>query len=195
MVRRGEAPLVLARMPVSLQIESRIPGLKRKADELLRFARKARTAARLKGTISITVESDERMRAINRFFRGKNKPTDVLSFPPAEGVREFHSGDIAISADIAAANAKRLGHTLLEEIKVLILHGMLHLAGFDHEVDSGEMATEEKRLRSTLKLPQSLIERHLPVRAHPAKATRKARPAKIGPSAGPRRKTGRRATY
>jgi probable rRNA maturation factor len=68
-------------------------------------------------------------------------------------------GDIAISAEIAASNAKQLGHSEAEEIKILALHGILHLAGFDHERDNGEMAAEEVRLRSALKLPTGLIER------------------------------------
>jgi probable rRNA maturation factor len=68
-------------------------------------------------------------------------------------------GDIAISADIAAKNAKELGHSGLEEVKILALHGILHLAGFDHERDNGEMEREEARLRSALGLPTGLIER------------------------------------
>jgi probable rRNA maturation factor len=90
---------------------------------------------------------------LNRRFRRKDKPTDVLSFPGITG------GDIAICAEIARQNAKRLGHTAADEIKVLLLHGMLHLAGYDHETDAGEMETAEAQLRSRLRLPTSLIQR------------------------------------
>ena len=96
------------------------------------------------------------MQALNRRFRKKNKATDVLSFPSqAPGV----AGDIAISLEIAAANAAELGHDLATEVKILILHGLLHLAGFDHEIDGGEMLAREVSLRRELKLPVGLIER------------------------------------
>jgi len=76
------------------------------------------------------------------------------------------AGDVAISAEIARQNARRLGHTAAEEIKILVLHGMLHLAGYDHELDNGEMEREEARLRKSLGLPVGLIERNLaPTRA------------------------------
>jgi probable rRNA maturation factor len=69
------------------------------------------------------------------------------------------AGDLAISAEIAARNAARLGHSLASEIKVLALHGVLHLAGYDHEGDRGQMAEKEERLRRELRLPTTLIER------------------------------------
>ena len=131
-------------------------------------------AAGLQGTVGILLQSSERMQAMNRYFRRKDKPTDVLSFPAGEALREVHSGDIAISTDIAADNAHRLGHSLASEIKILILHGMLHLAGHDHETDSGEMAREESRLRAGLRLPQSLIERARPVNKAGAQKLRRA---------------------
>ena len=97
------------------------------------------------------------MQALNRRFRNKNQATDVLSFPSqAPGV----AGDIAISLEIAAANAAELGHDLATEVKILILHGMLHLAGYDHEIDDGEMQTREAELRKKCKLPVGLIERN-----------------------------------
>jgi probable rRNA maturation factor len=102
------------------------------------------------------VTNSASIRRLNRDFRGKDKPTDVLSFPSAaKGL----AGDIAISAQIASKQAKSLGHTLSTELKVLILHGMIHLAGHDHESDSGEMAALEAKLQKKLKLPQGLIER------------------------------------
>jgi probable rRNA maturation factor len=121
--------------------------------ELNRFVRKARRLAGVRGEVGVLIAGNNRIQELNRRFRRKDKPTDVLSFPRTEG------GDIAISADIADENARRYGHSLIEELKVLILHGMLHLAGYDHERDNGRMAGREERLRAQLKLPATLIER------------------------------------
>jgi len=103
------------------------------------------------------------MRALNLRFRGKDKVTDVLSFPAESSSNRSSSrafaGEIAISADIARKNAAHLGHSLADEIRVLALHGILHLAGFDHERDNGQMARKEARLREVLKLPATLTER------------------------------------
>jgi probable rRNA maturation factor len=120
------------------------------------FTSKARRVVGVRGELSVRITSDAEMRELNRRFRRKNKPTDVLSFP-AEMPRL--AGDIAISANIAAANADRLGHSLETELKILILHGLLHLAGYDHENDDGEMRKQEDKLRLRLKLPVGLIER------------------------------------
>jgi probable rRNA maturation factor len=120
---------------------------------LIRFACQARKLAGVRGEVSILVAGNRRIRALNRRFRRKNKPTDVLSFPRDGG------GDIAISADIARQNAARYGHSPASELKVLVLHGMLHLAGHDHETDNGSMAKLEGELRARLKLPPSLTER------------------------------------
>ena len=97
------------------------------------------------------------MRRLNSRFRGKSRPTDVLSFPAASA--NGFAGDIAISLDIAERNARLLGHSVADEIRILILHGILHLAGYDHESDQGEMAKKEILLRRRLALPTSLIER------------------------------------
>lgn len=123
------------------------------AAQLQRFARLAQTLAQVEGEVDILISSNTRLRDLNRRFRRKNKPTDVLSFPRPSG------GDIAISAQIALDNAQRYGHNLASELKILVLHGMLHLAGYDHERDNGRMARAENRLRSQLKLPASLIDR------------------------------------
>ncbi len=120
------------------------------------FTTKARRAVGLRGELDVRITSNAEMRELNRRFRRKNKSTDVLSFPAdTPGL----AGDIAISAEIAADNATRLGHSLETELKILILHGLLHLAGYDHETDKGEMATQESRLRERLNLPGGLIER------------------------------------
>ena len=97
------------------------------------------------------------MRRLNSRFRGKSRRTDVLSFPVASA--KGLAGDIAISLDIAERNARLLGHPVADEIRILILHGILHLAGYDHETDKGEMAKKEIVLRRRLGLPTSLIER------------------------------------
>ena len=133
------------------------------------FANRARKAAGLKGQVQVLITSSAELRDFNRRFRRKDKPTDVLSFP---AVIDGEAGDIAISADIASENAFRLGHSLDEELRILILHGILHLAGHDHEADRGEMEALESDLRDRLKLPSSLIER---TNSRPAKRAKQAR--------------------
>jgi probable rRNA maturation factor len=129
------------------------------ARTLARFLATAQAAVRLRGQVTLLLTTDAAIRKLNRQFRGKNKATDVLSFP-AEGVgAEGMAGDLAISVTTALSQAAEQGHTLSTEIKVLILHGLLHLAGFDHEVDDGKMARRERLLRARLKLPLGLIER------------------------------------
>jgi len=113
--------------------------------------------------ITCLIANDAEVRRLNRQFRGKNQATDVLSFPPAKtnGV----AGDIAISIDRARVQAAERGHSLSDEVRILMLHGALHLAGMDHESDSGEMARAESRWRKKLGLPDGLIERSDPKRA------------------------------
>ena len=128
------------------------------ARRLSRFLQQAQRAAGVRGDVEVLVTGNRRMQELNRTFRAKNSPTDVLAFPGSANGRGA-GGDIAISAVIAARNARQLGHSLEEEVKVLLLHGMLHLAGHDHERDSGEMARREQRLRRELRLPLTLTER------------------------------------
>ena len=136
------------------------------AAQLQRFATRAQKLAEVQGEVDILIATNKRLHDLNRRFRRKNKPTDVLSFPRPSG------GDIAISAQIARENAQRYGHSLAAELKILVLHGMLHLAGYDHEKDNGRMARAEARLRSQLKLPASLIDRtHSSGKAAKAKLT------------------------
>jgi probable rRNA maturation factor len=112
--------------------------------------------ASARGDVCVALVSDARMRALNRQFRGKDKVTDVLSFP-AE-TRGF-LGDIVIASDVAKKQAKAAGHSLNTEIRVLALHGLLHLLGYDHDADDGKMARVEARLRKKAGLPEGLIER------------------------------------
>lgn len=108
-------------------------------------------------TIACLIANDAEVRRLNRQFRGKNQATDVLSFPPA--IPNGLAGDIAISIDRARIQAAERGHSLADELRILMLHGALHLAGMDHESDSGEMARAESRWRKKLGLPDGLIER------------------------------------
>jgi probable rRNA maturation factor len=101
--------------------------------------------------------SDAELRRLNAAFRGKDEATDVLSFPAAGPGDSI--GDIAISSQRARAQARRFGHETETEVRILMLHGVLHLMGMDHEADSGRMARAEKRWRARLKLPEGLIER------------------------------------
>ena len=103
--------------------------------------------------IACLITGDPELRRLNRRFRGANYATDVLSFPSETG------GEIAISLDRAAAQAAEQGHTIDEELRILMLHGALHLTGMDHETDTGEMAAAEARWRKRLGLPCGLIER------------------------------------
>jgi len=129
------------------------------------FLRQAQTAVRLVGEVNVLLTTDRAIRRINREYRGKNEATDVLSFPAPEPVRDQRrkqeriAGDLAISVDTARRQGTACGHSLGVEVKVLMLHGLLHLAGYDHESDEGRMARRERRLRAQLGLPQGLIER------------------------------------
>jgi probable rRNA maturation factor len=126
---------------------------------LTRFLTRARLTIGLRGAVDVLLTSDETLRQLNKSFRGKDKPTDVLSFPAPAAFAKKHAGDLAISLETAARQAKTYGHSPAEEIKILLLHGLLHLSGEDHETDNGEMATREAMLRSELHLPSTLIER------------------------------------
>lgn len=130
---------------------------------------------KLKGTVNVLITHNAEMRSLNRRFRAKDAATDVLSFPAVPGLPGKLAGDLAISGDLAAENAKQLGHTLEDEIKILILHGALHLAGYDHETDNGKMARKEAQLRVGLRLPVALIARTAAARATAA-STRGRKP-------------------
>ena len=138
-------------------LRRRIPGLTEAA--LGRFVARAGSEVRLKGEVNVLVSGSGELRLLNRRFRGKDKATDVLSFPPLAELADGLAGDIAISAEIAARNAKQLGHSTADEIRILALHGILHLAGYDHENDRGEMARKEERMRKAMGLPVGLIQR------------------------------------
>jgi probable rRNA maturation factor len=150
----------------------RIAGLSRQALE--RFVLRARRAVGFPGTVNILIANNSELRALNRRFREEDKTTDVLSFPASRMGPHQNSrvaGEIAISAAVARENASCLGHSVEEEVKILVLHGLLHLAGYDHNHDDGEMARKESRLRRKLKLETGLIERTQP--PHPLRGNRR----------------------
>jgi probable rRNA maturation factor len=105
--------------------------------------------------VACLITDDRELRELNRRFLRKDFPTDVLSFPSANGA----SGELAISLDRATAQAAAFCHSIEDELRILMLHGLLHLAGMDHEIDAGEMARAEARWRKRLKLPPGLVER------------------------------------
>jgi len=132
---------------------------------------------RARGAVTIAIISDRAMKALNKRFRGVNKATDVLSFASQTPSRQRAKGkgqktlslkpsalspdlgEIVIARGVAARQARALGHPFGTELRVLALHGLLHLLGYDHEVDSGEMARLETRLRRRAGLPGGLIAR------------------------------------
>ena len=119
--------------------------------DFLRRARRAAGAGRREVTVCLV--SDPEIARMNRTFRSKTGPTDVLSFPADDGPRSRgYLGDIAIAPAVARRNARRLGRSLDQELRILILHGILHLAGHDHETDHGEMNRLEARLRRRLEI-------------------------------------------
>ena len=126
---------------------------------LSRFLKEAQAAVRLRGEVTVLLTTDAAIRNLNRRFRGKNKPTDVLSFPVENLIQSPEKGDLAISVETALKQSMEQDHSLAIEIKILILHGLLHLAGYDHESDSGQMQRRERTLRAQLRLPEGLIER------------------------------------
>jgi probable rRNA maturation factor len=126
---------------------------------LTRFLNRARTAVGVRGQVDILLANDQTLRHLNKTFRNKDKPTDVLSFPAPAAFAKKHAGDLAISLETAVRQAATHGHPLVDEIKILILHGLLHLSGEDHETDNGEMAAREATLRREFRLPTTLIER------------------------------------
>jgi probable rRNA maturation factor len=161
-----DGPLVIRQLSRRVsQLSRRVPGgaLREFLDEI------TRRVARGRGVVCL-ITSDEELRRLNRQFLGKDYATDVLSFPAGDGLAKAlpdgraskgrgSLGEIAISIDRAAAQAKEHGHSLADELRILMLHGALHLAGFDHEKDSGEMRRAEARWRKRFGLPQGLIER------------------------------------
>jgi probable rRNA maturation factor len=126
------------------------------------FARRLRAEVAAGREFHCLITGDAELRRLNGRFLGRDYPTDVLSFPagPALGAGAAPPlGEIAISARRAAAQAREHGHSLSDEVRILMLHGLLHLLGLDHETDRGRMARAEAAWRRKLGLPAGLIER------------------------------------
>jgi probable rRNA maturation factor len=132
-----------------VEVVNRQRGKKTDTGAWARFAEKALDAIGKHGSsATIAFVSDKSIRKLNQQFRNVDKATDVLSFPGDDGDTDL--GDVAISVETAAAQAKENGMTFEDEIAQLILHGLLHLSGYDHETDNGEMNRLELRLRKKL---------------------------------------------
>ncbi|MGD0498349.1 MAG: rRNA maturation RNase YbeY [Bryobacteraceae bacterium] len=123
-----------------------------------RFARQLQAEVAGGRPFDCLITGDAEMKRLNRQFRGKDCPTDVLSFPSVAGLQAC-PGQIAISLARARAQARSFGHSTEDEVRILLLHGALHLVGMDHEADSGQMARAERRWRARLGLPGGLMER------------------------------------
>jgi probable rRNA maturation factor len=175
------APKATSVRPRSASSPRKAPATHRtpSARSLAIFLGRAQATVRLRGHVSVLLTTDKVIRRLNRQFRRIDKSTDVLSFPADALIRKQQkvAGDLAISVPTARRQAAEQGHSLSIEINVLILHGLLHLAGYDHESDTGQMARRERRLRVQLGLPQGLIER-----AMRNQAGKKVDPTSGGPS-------------
>jgi probable rRNA maturation factor len=126
-----------------------------RADGLAAWLRRV-APARSRGMVTVAIVPDARVHALNRRYRKKDKPTDVLSFPADE---PGHLGDVVIAGGVARRQARDAGHSVQTELRVLALHGLLHLLGYDHERDNGQMSRLERRLRRKGGLREGLIER------------------------------------
>ena len=126
---------------------------KRRLDtaRLVRVVTGAAAALGVRGEVALVLTGDRAIRPLNARYRGKDKATDVLSFPGGEA----GLGDILLSVATAERNARGLGRTLLQELDVLALHGFLHVLGYDHETDDGTMDRLERRLRRRLLAPRA----------------------------------------
>ncbi len=134
-----------------IEVVNRQRGVKIATDAWADFAAKALDAiGKSESSATIAFVSDKSIRKLNKQFRSIDKATDVLSFPA--GGPEWELGDIAVSVETAARQAKENGLSFDNEIAQLILHGLLHLSGYDHETDNGEMNRLELRLRRKLKI-------------------------------------------
>ena len=128
---------------------------------LLKKISKFITKESRRGEIDVTICNNQTIQQYNQEYRGKDMPTDVLSFPMENdmiiGDIEMPLGSIVISADFVKTKATEFGHSNDDELSLLFIHGMLHLLGFDHEVDSGEMRKREEEIIHKFNLPKSLI--------------------------------------
>ena len=144
--------------PSRMLIFRRVPASVRRTS-LERFAGVLRERVAGGREFECLITGDRELQRLNREFLGKDYPTDVLSFPAGEGSAQDFLGSLAISARRAAVQAREYGHSQEQELEILMLHGLLHLLGLDHETDRGRMARVEHGWRRRLSLPAGLIER------------------------------------
>lgn len=133
-------------MPTSLVVINRQRRRRIQVRRLRDLVSRAGRALRAHGELALLLAGDGTIRRLNQRYRGKDKPTDVLSFPGGDG----GLGDVVISVPAAERNARRLERSFADEMDVLVLHGFLHALGYDHETDDGTMDRLEKRLRRRL---------------------------------------------
>ena len=142
--------MVMAQLSEETIVQNRQRRIAVKAEALELFGRRLAQAVRLEPeSFSAVLVSDRRIRELNRRYRQQSEATDVLSFPVVEN---GYLGDIVISVETARRQARLLGHGLLRELELLLLHGVLHLMGYDHETDRGQMDRRELTLRRRLGL-------------------------------------------
>lgn len=134
--------------PLSLVVVDRQRKHRVKKDEIEKILQRAAASLNVRGELALVFGGDALLRRLNRDYRFKDKPTDVLSFE-SQG-EDMGLGDVIISVETARANAVRLGRGLDRELEILALHGFLHVLGYDHETDNGEMEALEKQLRTRL---------------------------------------------
>lgn len=146
---QGRGALSMARGgSLEVVVVDRLRRRRADAGRLRRVLRGAAAALGVRGEVSLVLAGDRLLRRLNHEYRGKDRPTDVLSFPGDGG--EAGLGDVVISVETAGRNARGLGCTLGQELDVLALHGFLHVLGYDHETDDGTMDRLEGRLRRRL---------------------------------------------
>jgi probable rRNA maturation factor len=169
-VRERHHRMIVYEPPGDLRLP---PGSRIRKRELASFVAEVAADLSLEGAVSVWLTGDAQIRELNRRFRKKDKATDVLSFPaaPDGDARNRLAGDLAVSLETAMRQASEMDHTLEAELKILLLHGLLHLAGLDHETDTGAMRRKESRLRRRFGLPLTLIERNSPAAPRPTAAT------------------------
>jgi probable rRNA maturation factor len=136
------------RQPLEVALLDRQRRHRAQPARLRRVLQRAARTLGVGGEVALLLAGDQRVRRLNARYRGKDRPTDVLSFPGEGG--DLGLGDIVISVPAAARNARAYGRSLLQELDVLALHGFLHVLGYDHESDDGTMDRLERRLRREL---------------------------------------------
>ncbi len=150
--RNGNSAAAGRKRAMTIGISGRAPGVSR--TELRRWVRTVlRHLDQTQAELSLALVIDSEIHSLNRQYRGIDKPTDVLSFPLADALQPSLLGDVVISVETAARQAQRRGHSLREELQTLLIHGILHLLGYDHEISRSEalrMHRKEREVKTVL---------------------------------------------